>query len=147
MTRLTMRRRCLRLLGTLAFLALAGVCGALHPVAAQDCSAIIPLLQEGRSSVEIARMTGIPSTAVDACRRRMQNPPGYGPAGRPPVRAAGAPPVGAAGAPPVGAAGQPPVGAAGRPPLGAAGQAPSGAAGRPPSGAAGAPPISRDSWP
>ena len=104
-----------------------------RPARAQDCTLLLPLLQQGFNSVEIARETGWPVNTVEACRRQLSRPiPNSGPAGPPPIGAAGPPPIGAAGPPPIGAAGPPPIGAAGPPPIGAAGPPPLGAAGPPP---------------
>ena len=121
--------------GILTMALIAASLTLARPVRAQDCTALLPLLQQGRSSVEIARITGLSANTVEACRVQLSRPTQEGPAGPPPIGAAGAPPIGAAGPPPHGAAGPPPVGAAGRPPVGAAGA--------PPIGAAGPPPISR----
>jgi hypothetical protein len=87
---------------------------------AQDCNALLGLLQQGRSNVEIARQTGLTSNDVAFCRTQLQRPIVVGPDGAPPVGAAGSAPINAAGPPPVGAAGPPPVGAAGPPPVGRA---------------------------
>jgi hypothetical protein len=76
------------------------------------------LLREGRSTVEIARMSGMTSADVGRCRRELSQPVFVGPEGAPPVGAAGPAPRGAAGPPPGGAAGRPPAGAAGPPPVG-----------------------------
>ena len=121
----------------------AGSLTRVRPVHAQDCSALLPLLQQGRNSVEIARITGLSANTVEDCRVQLSRPTLEGPAGSAPIGAAGSAPHGAAGPPPFGAAGPPPHGAAGPPPVGAAGPPPHGAAGPPPIGAAGPPPISR----
>lgn len=105
--------------------------GAVH---AQSCTALLGLFQQGRSNVQIARATGLTTTDVAGCRRELQRPIFFGPAGPPPLNAAGPSPRNPAGPPPLHAAGPPPLGAAGPPPLGAAGPPPLGAAGPPPVG-------------
>jgi len=85
---------------------------------AQGCSSLLSLFQQGRSNVEIARMTGLPSDGIAACRRELSQPIVVGPEGPPPRDAAGPAPRRAAGPPPVGAVGPPPVGAAGPAPVG-----------------------------
>ncbi len=119
---MTPRRKLLgnrnRLEKTVMGAVVALVCAA--PVWAQDCSALLGLFQQGRSTIEIARVTGLTGNEVEACRRQLSRSSFVGPAGRAPQGAAGPAPVGAAGPPPVGAAGPPPLGAAGRPPVGGA---------------------------
>jgi len=85
---------------------------------AQDCVSLLDLFQQGRSVVEISRLTGLTTTDVADCRRELSRPIHVGPAGPPPLGAAGPAPRGAAGRPPIGAAGAPPIGAAGPPPIG-----------------------------
>jgi hypothetical protein len=130
-------------LGLLAILLVAGMALPPRAARAQTCMDLLPLLRQGRSSVEIARITGLSANTVNDCRVQLSRPTQEGPAGPPPIGAAGRSPHGAPGAPPIGAAGAPPIGAAGPPPHGAAGPPPVGAAGPPPIGAAGPPPISR----
>ncbi len=79
---------------------------------------MLGLFQQGLSTNEIARDTGLTHSQVDACRRQLQQPIFVGPEGAPPQGAAGPAPRNAAGPPPVGAPGPPPVGAAGPPPVG-----------------------------
>jgi hypothetical protein len=98
----------------------------------QDCTALLGAFQQGMSSADIARMTGLTVSQVELCRGNLSQPSVVGPQGPLPLRAAGPPPLGAAGPPPVGAAGPPSAGAAGPPPRGAAGPPPVGAAGPPP---------------
>jgi len=125
----------------LRFWACSLVGGALLVVLAaglalgQDCATLLGLFQQGLSSAEIARATGLTVNQVELCWGNLNQPPVVGPQG--------SPPLGAVGPPPFGAAGRPPVGAAGPPPVGAAGPAPGGAAGPPPVGAAGRAPVSR----
>jgi hypothetical protein len=89
------------------------------PAVAQSCSAILGLLQQGRSTDEIVRMTGWQAYEVEGCRREYSRPIVIGPSGVPPHYAPGPPPRGAAGPPPSGrAVGPPPVGAPGPPPVG-----------------------------
>jgi len=88
------------------------------PVSAQDCTSILSLLQQGRSTADISRRSGLSPAEVLQCRRELSQPIFVGPEGPPPVHAAGPPPRNAAGPPPIGAAGPPPIGAAGPPPVG-----------------------------
>jgi hypothetical protein len=89
------------------------------PAVAQSCSAILGLLQQGRSTEEIVRMTGWPAFEVEGCRREYSRPIIVGPSGVPPHYAPGPPPRGAAGPPPLGGAvGAPPVGGPGPAPVG-----------------------------
>lgn len=112
--------------GILALAFVAGVVALGSPARAQDCTALLDMLQQGLGSAEIARITGLPVNSVEECRRELSRPIRVGPAGPPPLGAAGPPPLGAAGPPPRGAAGPPPFGAAGPPPFGAAGPPPVG---------------------
>ena len=117
-----MTPRCMRLgswnrVGeTLAAVTIVLVCATA--ARAQDCSALLSLFQQGRSTVEIARATGMTGNEVEACRRQLRRPTFVGPQGPPPLGAVGPAPRNAAGPPPVGAAGPPPFGAAGAPPVG-----------------------------
>jgi len=88
------------------------------PVRAQDCGWLLGSFQQGLSTDEIARDTGLTANQVETCRRQLQQPIFVGPEGAPPQGAVGPAPRNAAGSPPVGAAGRPPVGAAGPPPVG-----------------------------
>ena len=81
----------------------------------QDCTALLGAFQQGMSSADIARMTGLTVSQVELCRGDLSQPAEVGPQGPLPLGAAGPAPLGAAGPPPVGAAG-PSVGAAGPPP-------------------------------
>ncbi len=94
------------------------ICAPAPAAHGTDCGSLLSLFQEGRSTVEIARMTGLTSTEVGDCRRELSRPIFVGPEGVPPYGAAGPPPRNAAGPPPGGAAGPPPVGPAGPPPKG-----------------------------
>ncbi len=85
---------------------------------ATDCMVLLGAFQQGRSNVEIGRMSGLTATEVQDCRRELSRPIFVGPDGAPPVGAAGPAPRNAAGPPPIGAAGAPPSGAAGPPPVG-----------------------------
>ena len=114
-----MADRCVRRgLAVLLVAIIAAAGGAISEVQATDCESLLSLFQQGRSTVEIARLSGLTSNEVRACHRELSQPVFIGPEGAPPVRAAGPPPRKAAGPPPVGAAGPPPVGAAGPPPVG-----------------------------
>jgi len=104
--------------GTACAIALATAAATPDGARATDCSSLLGLFQAGRSNVEIARMTGLPSTQVQDCRRELSQPVFVGPEGAPPVGAVGPAPRKAAGPPPLGAAGPPPVGAAGPAPRG-----------------------------
>jgi hypothetical protein len=99
----------------IALTAAASAPGGAH---ATDCGSLLGLFQAGRSTVEIARMTGLSSTQVQDCRRELSQPVFVGPEGAPPLGAAGPPPRNAVGPPPLGAAGPPPLGAAGPAPRG-----------------------------
>ena len=103
--------------GRLAILFVAGTVLHTGPARAQNCTDLLPLFREGRSTVEIARITGLSANTVAACRVQLSRPTQEGPAGPPPIGAAGRSPHGAAGPPPHGAAGPPPHGAAGAPPI------------------------------
>ena len=88
-------------------------------VAAQDCTPLLSMFQAGRSTAEIAQITGLTTNEVDFCHQQLRRPVFIGPAGAPPVGAPGPAPRNAAGPPPSGnAVGPPPVGAAGPPPVG-----------------------------
>lgn len=102
-------------------LALAVVTAGLFcavPARGQDCGFLLGLFQQGLSTTEIARGTGLGTNEVEACRRELRRPIFVGPQGPPPLNAAGPPPKNAPGPPPLGAAGRPPLGAAGPPPVG-----------------------------
>ena len=101
---------------TLAATTVVLVCAA--PVRGQDCSWLLGLFQQGLSTAEIARETGMTGNQVEACQRQLRQPIFVGPEGVPPQGAVGPAPLNAAGPPPVGAAGPPPVGAAGPAPVG-----------------------------
>jgi hypothetical protein len=101
---------------TLAAVTIVLVCATA--ARAQDCSALLSLFQQGRSTAEIARATGMTRHDVKACRQQLRRPIFVGPQGPPPLGAVGPAPRNAAGPPPLGAAGPPPFGAAGPPPVG-----------------------------
>ena len=88
------------------------------PARAQDCALLLDLFQQGFSTTEIARNTGLTVNQAEACRRELSRPIFIGPPGPPPLNAPGPPPRNAPGPPPLGAAGPPPLGAAGPPPVG-----------------------------
>lgn len=83
----------------------------------QDCTTLLGLFQQGMSSADIARMTGLTINQVELCHGDLSQPSVVGPQGPLPLGAAGPPSAGAAGPAPRGAAGPPPVGAAGKPPV------------------------------
>ena len=83
----------------------------------QDCTALLGLFQQGVSSADIARISGLTVNQVELCRGDLSQPSMVGPQGPLPLGAAGPPSAGAAGPAPRGAAGPPPVGAAGKPPV------------------------------
>jgi hypothetical protein len=106
---------------------------------ANDCNAVVSLLQQGYPEAEVAYAMGLSYSDLVSCVDPLSGPrdPGVGRPFAAPRRAAGPAPRGAPGPAPRGAAGAAPMGAAGRAPLGAAGPPPRAAAGLPPLGAAG----------
>ncbi|MFQ5666166.1 MAG: hypothetical protein ACE5I7_07010 [Candidatus Binatia bacterium] len=98
--------------------AVVAVLAAGRPALAQDCTPLLGLLQQGRNTVEISRMTGLTRNAVEHCRQELSKPIFLGPEGAPPLGAVGPAPRSAAGPAPRRAAGPPPRGAAGPPPVG-----------------------------
>jgi hypothetical protein len=105
-------------MGLVAAVLLAAVLVSMRTARAQECTALLDMLQQGMSSARIAGITGLSVDEVEGCRRQVSQPIFVGPAGSPPLGAAGPVPRGAAGPPPMGAPGPPPIGAAGPPPVG-----------------------------
>src|SRR5574337_1069128 len=89
-----------RLLGFTLATAVVLLCPV--PVRGQDCGWLLGLFQQGLSTGEIARDTGLTGNQVEACRRQLQQPIFVGPEGAPPQGAVGPAPRNAAGPPPVG---------------------------------------------